>query len=198
MRGTGGRGLLLRRRRLEPGHVPRGDEPGRDLEAAGRLRLREQPVRRGDPVSYQCYGRATSPTVRRATASPAWSSTARTCSRSTRRPREAIERARRGDGPSLIEAKTYRFHGHDEGDAATYRTAEEVETYRATRPASTTFEAYLHRQRMSRRRPTSSGSTAAAQTTVDAALRGRREPAPWPEAAADDPTEDVYVRYERR
>ncbi len=39
-----GGGLLLRRRRDEHRRVPRGAEPGRRLEGAGRLRLREQPV----------------------------------------------------------------------------------------------------------------------------------------------------------
>jgi TPP-dependent pyruvate/acetoin dehydrogenase alpha subunit len=34
---------------------------------------------------------------------------------------EAVERARRGDGPSLIEARTWRVRGHWGGDAATYR-----------------------------------------------------------------------------
>ena len=37
--------------------------------------------------------------------------------------REAIGRARRGEGPSLLEAKTYRFYGHFQGDQVTYRTA---------------------------------------------------------------------------
>jgi len=35
---------------------------------------------------------------------------------------EAIKRARRGQGPSLLECKTYRFHGHFEGDQQTYKT----------------------------------------------------------------------------
>ncbi len=38
--------------------------------------------------------------------------------------REAIERARAGDGPTLIEAMTYRFHGHIMGDADNYMDAE--------------------------------------------------------------------------
>jgi pyruvate dehydrogenase E1 component alpha subunit len=42
---------------------------------------------------------------------------------------EAIERARRGGGPSLIEAMTYRFKGHFEGDAAGYRSPEELRSY---------------------------------------------------------------------
>jgi pyruvate dehydrogenase E1 component alpha subunit len=40
--------------------------------------------------------------------------------------KEAIERARKGLGPTLIEAKTYRHRGHFEGDATIYRTKEEV------------------------------------------------------------------------
>jgi pyruvate dehydrogenase E1 component alpha subunit len=43
---------------------------------------------------------------------------------------EAVARARRGEGPSLIEAKTYRYYGHFEGDTVLYRTKEELETYR--------------------------------------------------------------------
>ena len=40
--------------------------------------------------------------------------------------KEAIERARRGDGPTFIECDTYRLRGHHEGDEQTYRTKEEV------------------------------------------------------------------------
>ncbi|MEP2924649.1 MAG: thiamine pyrophosphate-dependent enzyme [Bauldia litoralis] len=45
--------------------------------------------------------------------------------------REAVARARRGDGPTLIEAKTYRTVGHHEGDpvVGTYRTQEEVDLW---------------------------------------------------------------------
>lgn len=38
----------------------------------------------------------------------------------------AVERARRGEGPTLIECDTYRFRGHHEGDDQSYRSAEEV------------------------------------------------------------------------
>jgi pyruvate dehydrogenase E1 component alpha subunit len=40
---------------------------------------------------------------------------------------EAVARARSGGGPSLIEARTYRFYGHSLGDEQQYRTEEEVE-----------------------------------------------------------------------
>ena len=41
--------------------------------------------------------------------------------------KEAIDRARRGEGPSFIECDTYRLRGHHEGDEQTYRTRAEVE-----------------------------------------------------------------------
>src|SRR6266571_2700281 len=39
---------------------------------------------------------------------------------------EAIARARRGEGPTLLECKTYRFHGHNFGDPQMYRSREEI------------------------------------------------------------------------
>ncbi len=42
---------------------------------------------------------------------------------------EAVARARRGEGPSLIEAKTYRLWGHWVGDPDSYRSREEVEKH---------------------------------------------------------------------
>ena len=41
--------------------------------------------------------------------------------------KEAVERAKRGEGPTLIECKTYRHKGHSRMDPATYRSKEEVE-----------------------------------------------------------------------
>ncbi len=46
---------------------------------------------------------------------------------------EMIKRARDGGGPSLLECKMVRFHGHFEGDAQTYRADGEVEDIRANR-----------------------------------------------------------------
>lgn len=42
---------------------------------------------------------------------------------------EAADRARRGEGPTLIEAKTYRLSGHSRGDPRNYRTREEEATW---------------------------------------------------------------------
>ena len=47
---------------------------------------------------------------------------------------EAVGRARRGEGPSLIECKTYRFEGHWIGDDAPYRSKEEVQAWRGKDP----------------------------------------------------------------
>lgn len=49
----------------------------------------------------------------------------------------AVARARAGDGPSLIEAKTYRFRGHYEGDNASYRTKEELDHWKSRDPIGT-------------------------------------------------------------
>jgi pyruvate dehydrogenase E1 component alpha subunit len=53
--------------------------------------------------------------------------------------REAIERAREGGGPSLIHAKLYRYYGHFEGDAMTYRLPEEVLKVREEKDALKAF-----------------------------------------------------------
>jgi len=41
----------------------------------------------------------------------------------------AVARARRGDGPSLLEMKTYRYSGHSRSDPAKYRPAGELESW---------------------------------------------------------------------
>jgi 2-oxoisovalerate dehydrogenase E1 component len=51
--------------------------------------------------------------------------------------RQAVSRARSGDGPSLIECRTYRWYGHSRSDPRKYRTKEEEESWRARDPIST-------------------------------------------------------------
>ncbi|MEA4847588.1 MAG: thiamine pyrophosphate-dependent dehydrogenase E1 component subunit alpha [Clostridiaceae bacterium] len=58
---------------------------------------------------------------------------------------EYADRARNGEGPAVIEAKTYRQHGHNEGDPlyGTYRTKEEVDTWIAMKEPIHNFEKKL-------------------------------------------------------
>ena len=54
----------------------------------------------------------------------------------------ALARARKGEGPTLIECKTYRWHGHSEHDKAFYRTKEELAMWKSRDPIPT-FATYL-------------------------------------------------------
>ena len=55
----------------------------------------------------------------------------------------AIERARRGEGPSLIECKTYRYRGHSKSDRNRYRTKEEIDDWMSNRDPIAHYEAQL-------------------------------------------------------
>ena len=48
--------------------------------------------------------------------------------------KEAVEYARSGKGPSIIECKTYRHHGHNGSDPCVYRTKEELEEWKKRDP----------------------------------------------------------------
>jgi TPP-dependent pyruvate/acetoin dehydrogenase alpha subunit len=51
---------------------------------------------------------------------------------------EAVDRARSGGGPTLVEAKTYRFAGHSRADTAPYRPAGELDGWQARDPLRVT------------------------------------------------------------
>jgi pyruvate dehydrogenase E1 component alpha subunit len=60
---------------------------------------------------------------------------------------EAVERARAGDGPSLIEAVTYRFRGHSMSDPAEYRSKREERIWQERDPIKNLRRRLLHEQR---------------------------------------------------
>jgi TPP-dependent pyruvate/acetoin dehydrogenase alpha subunit len=94
--------------------------------------------------------------------------------------REAISRARRGEGPTLIECKTYRWMGHSINDPAIYRSAEEVESWKQKCPIKR-FEGYLRKKGLlddSKVKEVSSGVS----DEIEEAIRfGEASPLPLPE-----------------
>jgi len=60
---------------------------------------------------------------------------------------KAIVRARSGEGPTMIECKTYRWYGHSEIDPAKYRLKEEVESWKKKDPVPR-FEKYLTERKL--------------------------------------------------
>jgi pyruvate dehydrogenase E1 component alpha subunit len=52
----------------------------------------------------------------------------------------AAERARRGEGPSLLECTTYRYRGHSKSDRNLYRTQAEIDRWRTERDPIAGFE----------------------------------------------------------
>ena len=58
---------------------------------------------------------------------------------------QAVNKARSGGGPSLIEASCYRFRGHFEGDADTYRSQQEKQERRQIDPLTITRALVLER-----------------------------------------------------
>jgi pyruvate dehydrogenase E1 component alpha subunit len=57
--------------------------------------------------------------------------------------KEAAERARAGEGPTFVEAKTYRYRGHYEGDPQVYRLPGELEAWQARDPIPAFRQALL-------------------------------------------------------
>jgi TPP-dependent pyruvate/acetoin dehydrogenase alpha subunit len=98
---------------------------------------------------------------------------------------EAVARARAGDGPTLLECRTYRHYGHSKGDPATYRPKQEVDQWLERDPL-----------KVARRRLLSEGvpeeqiaaleeeTRAQLDSAVDAALQ-----APYPDPASERATQ---------
>jgi pyruvate dehydrogenase E1 component alpha subunit len=103
---------------------------------------------------------------------------------------EAIARARRGEGPTLIEARAFRYYGHFQGDPLTYRTPEEEEEYRRKDPIE------QFRRRVVERNLVTEEELEAidvqAKEAIEEAIRFA-EASPYP--AHEELLRDVYVSY---
>jgi pyruvate dehydrogenase E1 component alpha subunit len=106
---------------------------------------------------------------------------------------EAIDRARRGAGPTLLECKTYRFHGHNFGDPQQYRSREEIAEWSDQRDPIRRFAGHLKEEGiMTEAQDTAIQQQAAAD--IEAAVRFA-EQSPFP--SEDELYKDVYS-YETR
>ncbi|MDE0160940.1 MAG: thiamine pyrophosphate-dependent dehydrogenase E1 component subunit alpha, partial [Acidimicrobiaceae bacterium] len=98
---------------------------------------------------------------------------------------EAVERARDGDGPTLLNMVTYRLGGHYVGDAEVYRDAEEVEEHRRHDPIQRLQQTLASEGWLDSEDRASVWDDAAA-TVRDAEVRAEAGAFPDPESALDD------------
>jgi pyruvate dehydrogenase E1 component alpha subunit len=102
--------------------------------------------------------------------------------------REAVERARRGEGPSFVECLTYRLRGHYEGDPGKYRDPAELAEWRAKDPIDRFAKGLAAGGGLETE--TAAGIEARARATIaEAAERALAAPQP----TADDLTASVYA-----
>ena len=103
--------------------------------------------------------------------------------------KEAVERARKGDGPTLLEAKTYRFEAHDEGEFAligtTYRTEDEVAEWQARDPIAQ-FKAWVLEQGHKTKAEIDTLEAQIQQELEEAVDFAENSPLPSPEQALED------------
>lgn len=101
---------------------------------------------------------------------------------------EAVARARRGDGPSLLEIHTDRYLGHFQGDPEVYRDAQEVPRLKERDPIIRLRDQLLAQGWMTAEQDAEARN--AAQAAVDEAIAFARE-SPYP--APEEALEDVFV-----
>ena len=100
----------------------------------------------------------------------------------------AVKRARQGDGPTLLEIKTYRYKGHSISDPQKYRTKEEVEEYKAKDPVQTVLQTILTKKYATQEEIDAINKRV--NDTVTESVKFAEE-SPWPDDS--EVLKDVYV-----
>ncbi|NKE71685.1 thiamine pyrophosphate-dependent dehydrogenase E1 component subunit alpha [Candidatus Manganitrophus noduliformans] len=100
----------------------------------------------------------------------------------------AVERAREGEGPTLIECKTYRYHGHSEHDQPFYRPQNELIEWESRDPIQR-FEIYLEKKGYNVDQM-KADTEREVKAITDEAVRFAEE-SPWPEGK--EAIEDLYA-----
>ncbi|HZU69483.1 MAG TPA: pyruvate dehydrogenase (acetyl-transferring) E1 component subunit alpha [Ktedonobacteraceae bacterium] len=98
----------------------------------------------------------------------------------------AVEHARSGQGPVLLEAKTYRFRAHSMTDPVYYRTREEEHHWRTTRDPISIFEQKLRDLGIGTQAEFDANDERAIQVSEDAADFAENSPDPAPEELYTD------------
>jgi len=102
----------------------------------------------------------------------------------------AIERARSGEGPTLLEAKTYRYYGHYSGDPGGYRTEDEINAAKSRDCIERFKRQALNAKLLTEAQLADVGKQVVKQ--IDDSIEFAKS-SPLP--ALDEVTTDVYVSY---
>lgn len=101
----------------------------------------------------------------------------------------AVNRARKGEGPTLLEIKTYRYKGHSMSDPQKYRTKEEVEEYKERDPIEHCRRTLIQNFKMKESEIELIDERVKAE--VEECVRFSEE-SPWP--SDDELLKDVYIQ----
>ncbi|MBT8364030.1 MAG: thiamine pyrophosphate-dependent dehydrogenase E1 component subunit alpha, partial [Deltaproteobacteria bacterium] len=99
---------------------------------------------------------------------------------------QAVERARKGEGPSLIENKTYRIKGHFEGDPQKYRTEAEVQRWQNQKDPVSQFADFLADQNILNPKLDQQIQDEVAAKLIAAVTYAEDSPFPQPHEAMED------------
>jgi pyruvate dehydrogenase E1 component alpha subunit len=100
----------------------------------------------------------------------------------------AVKRGREGDGPTLLEIKTYRYKGHSISDPQKYRTKEEVEEYKSKDPI-TALLANMKANGFAAEQEINAINQRVEQAVTESVKFA--EESPWP--SDDEVLKDIYV-----